>query len=130
MNELENALDRVHDTSPGEDKINNQMVKKLDNNSKNYIINIFNKFWVDGYFPGERQHSVIIPIPKPGKDHSKSDNYRPIALTSCLCKLLERIINNRLIHYFEMHNVITPTKCGCRLGHSTTDHLVRLEICY
>ena len=53
MNELENALDRVHDTSPGEGKINYQMVKKLDNNSKNYILNIFNKFWVEGYFPAE-----------------------------------------------------------------------------
>ena len=94
MNELENALDRVHDTFPGEDKINYQMVKKLKNNSKNYILNVFNKFWVDGYFPAEWQHSVIISIPKPGKDHSKSDNYRPRALTSCLCKLLERIINN------------------------------------
>ena len=88
MNELENALDRIHDTSPGEDKINYQMVKKLDNNSKNYILNIFNKFWADGYFPLEWQHSVIIPIPKPGEDHSKSDNHRPRALTSCICKLL------------------------------------------
>ena len=56
------------------------MVKKLDNNSKNYILNVFNKFWVEGYFPAEWQHSVIIPIPKPGKNHSKYDTYRPIAL--------------------------------------------------
>ena len=30
---------------------------------------------------------TITPIPNPGKDHCKSENYRPIALTSCLCKL-------------------------------------------
>ena len=82
---------------------------------------------MDGYFPAEWQHSVIIPIPKPGKDHSKTDNYRPIALKSCLCNLLERIINNRLIHYFEMSKVITPTQCWCRRGRSATDHLVKLE---
>ena len=51
MNELENALDRVNDTSPGEDKINYQMIRKLDNNSKNCIHNIFNKFWGTWVFP-------------------------------------------------------------------------------
>ena len=55
------------------------MVKKLDNNSKNYILYIFNKFFVDGSFLAELQHSVVIPIRKPGKDHPKSDSYRPIA---------------------------------------------------
>ena len=61
-------------------KLYYQMVKKLDNNSKNYIHNVFYKFFVDGCFPAEWQHSVIIPIPKPGKDHSKSDNYRPMVV--------------------------------------------------
>ena len=40
---------------------------------------------------------------------------------------MERMINNRLIEYFEMHKVITNTQCGCRRGRSTVDHLVRLE---
>ena len=93
-----------------------------------YILNIFNKLWVDGYFPTQWQHSIVIPIPKPGKNYSQSDNYRRLfALTSCLCKLMERMINNRLIEYFEMHKVVTNTQCGCRRLRSTVDHLVRLE---
>jgi hypothetical protein len=35
----------------------------------------------------------VIPIPKPGKDHSEPSNYRPIALSSCVCKTMERMIN-------------------------------------
>ena len=86
MCELENALDMVH-TSPGEDKINYQMIEKCNNDSKIYLLDIFNKFWIDSFFSVEWQHSIIIPIIKPRKDHNQSDNYRPIALTSCLCKL-------------------------------------------
>ena len=126
MSELENALDRVY-TFPGEDKINYQMIKKLNNDSKIYPLDILNTFWIDSFFPVEWQHSIIIPISKPGKDHSQSDNYRPIALTSCPCKLLERIVNNRLIDYFEMYKIITAIQCRCQQGCSTTDHLVRLE---
>ena len=33
--------------------------------------------------------ATVIPIPKPGKDHAEPTNYRPIALTSCLCKTRE-----------------------------------------
>lgn len=34
---------------------------------------------------------IVVPIPKPGKDHPDSNNYRPIALNSCLCKTMERM---------------------------------------
>jgi len=64
---------------------------------------------------------------KPGKDKSDSSNYRPIALTSCICKIMERMINDRLVWYLERNNFITPVQSGFRKQRSTTDHLVRLE---
>ena len=36
--------------------------------------------------PDSWRTSTVIPVPKPGKDKSDSSNYRPIALTSCICK--------------------------------------------
>ena len=42
------------------------------------------------FFPEDWTLATIIPIPKPGKDPGEPNNYRPIALTSCLCKTLER----------------------------------------
>ena len=70
---------------------------------------------------------MIIPIPKPGKDSYNPLNYRPIALTSCLCKTLERMINERLIWYLEKKGLLNKVQCGFRTHRCTIDHLIRLE---
>ena len=69
----------------------------------------------------------MIPIPKPGKDPTNPTNYRPIALTSCICKTMERMINRRLVWYLESHKLLTNVQCGFRSKRSTVYHLVRFE---
>ena len=68
-----------------------------------------------------------VPIPKPGKDPAEPNNYRPIALTSCLCKTLERMINKRLTWFLESNNNISRFQYGFRSDPSTTANLIRLE---
>ena len=80
-----------------------------------------------GDFPEDWRLATVIPIPKPGKDHAEPTNYRPIALTSCLCKTLERMINKKLIWYLESNNLLSRYQSGFRAGRSTNDNLVRLE---
>ena len=48
-----------------------------------------------------RHMAIVIPLLKPGKDHTDPSNYRPIALTSCLCKLMEKLVNKRLMWFLE-----------------------------
>ena len=64
----------------------------------------------------------------PGKDPTKPTNYRPIALTSCICKTMERMKNHRLVWYLESHKLITNVQCGFRSRCNTVDHLVRFEM--
>ena len=82
------------------------------------------------FFPESLRLATIIPIPKPGKDHAEPTNYRPIALTSCLYKTLERMINKRLVWYLESNNLITKFQSGFRAERSTNDNLVRLQNSY
>ena len=95
--------------------------------AKEYLCKIFNRLWQTSYFPPQWNTAIVVPIHKPGKNHSNSSNYRPIALTSCICKLLERMINKRLMDFMEMNRLFSSVQCGCRRKKSTLDHLVRME---
>ena len=69
----------------------------------------------------------MIPISKRGKDSKNLSNYRPISLTSCLCKTMERMINTRLVWFLEKNNILTKYQSGFRKGRTTTNPLIRLE---
>ena len=58
-----------------------------------------NLIWSKGRLPSSWKHAVITPIPKIGKYPKHPNSYRPIALTSTLCKIMVRIIVNRLNWY-------------------------------
>ena len=103
------------------------MLKPLPDSFLGTLLHIFNNIWTPGVFPESWRLATIIPIPKPGKDHAEPTNYRPTALTSCLCKTLERMINKRLIRYLESNNLISKFQSGFRAERSTNDNLVRLE---
>ena len=42
-----------------------------------------------------------LPFQKPGKDTKNPSNYRGISLTSCICKLMERMVENRFMWFME-----------------------------
>ena len=125
--EFQLALRRSHDTAVGPDSIHYCFLKHLPVSVQAIVVDLFNRVWIEGSFPAPWRLATVIPIPKPGKDPSNPGNYRPIALTSCLCKTLERMVNYRLVWYMESRDLLTPFQSGFRQNRSTTDHLVSLE---
>ena len=101
-------------TAVGPDEIHYGFLKQLPSCSLDFLLQAFNEVWFSGNFPTSWKQATIIPIPKPGKDNTDPSNYRPIALTSCLCKTLERMINTRLIWFLENNGLITNFQCGFR----------------
>ena len=127
LNELKTALLNCNDSAPGHDGIHYQLLKHLPESCLKTVLKVYNRIWTSGYFPTSWKKAVIIPIPKPGKDLTNPSSYRPIALTSCLCKVLEKMINHRLMWKLETENLLAKEQCGFRKNHSTIDHLIRLE---
>ena len=127
MRELEDALHLLEEgKSPGEDRIDNAMLKHLPPISKQYLLDFFNRLWTEGSFPQDWKTSIILPILKVGKDQSDPKNYRPISLTSNICKLIERMVNNRLIWFLEKSQKLSPQQYGFRPGRTTIDPIAAL----
>ena len=126
LDELRKLLDKAHDTACGPDDIHYQLLKHLPESPLQVLLDLMNYFWETGDVPSIWKLASVIPIPKPGKDHSEPSNYRPIALTSCVCKTMERI-NARLVWFLESNGLFSNIRCGFRQGRFTLDHLVRFE---
>ncbi|KAM7312834.1 uncharacterized protein ISCGN_009738 [Ixodes scapularis] len=90
------------------------------------LTNFFNQHWEEGTLPAAWKHADIILIPKTGKP-PKLENLRPISLTSCIGKLFEHVILNRLQPYVENNNLLPPTIFGFRPHLSTQDILLQLH---
>ena len=85
------------------------------------------KRWETGTFPAAWQLATVIPILKPGKSGLNPLHYRPISLTSSLCKLMEKMVNVRLSWFLEYHGVFTNAQCGFRKHRSSVDHILALD---
>ena len=90
LTELNDALAKAHDSSPGPDDIHYQLLKHLPSSSLTILLEIYN-ILATGNIPNSWQEATVITIPKPDKDHTDPSNYRPIALTSCICKTKNRV---------------------------------------
>ena len=127
LNELETALNSCLDTSPGEDGIHYLMIKKLPHDQLLNLLQFFNHLWVTDSFPDSWRSAIVLPFLKPNKPKHCMSSYRPISLTSCLCKIFEKMVLFRLTRYLEKNKIIQPFQSGFKKLHSTIDPLVRLE---
>ena len=96
LDELRKSLDKAHDTACVPDDIDYQLLKHLPESALQVLLDLRNDIWETGDLPSIWKLANVIPIPKPGKDISEPSNYQPIALTTCVCKTMERRINARL----------------------------------
>ena len=126
MDELNDCIEKATSSSPGPDNIPYEMIKNSDKSQKNNLLNFYNYIWKQG-IPFQWKQAEIIPIKKEGKPAHLTSSYRPIALTNCLCKLMERLVNARLHKLLTINSLIDPHQSGFLMGHSTNDPLTRLE---
>ena len=105
----------------GPDKLSIFHLKHLGPMAIEYITTLFNLSATTCRIPIWKL-SLIIPIPKPGKDTSQGTSYRPISLIYPAAKVLESLflptINKYLIPAQDQH--------GFRREHSTTSDLLQL----
>lgn len=125
--ELEEALKTCKGSSPGSDEIHYDMLKNISNEGKIYLLEFYNNVWSEGVLPTEWHNAIVVPIHKKDKPKTSPSSYRPISLTSCLCKLLEKMVCKRLEWYLEENHCLDNHQFGFRKNNSTLDGIIFLE---
>ena len=104
------------------------MLRHLSPANKGHLLQLFNVLHSSATVPPQWKESTVIPLLKPGNVAKDPASYRPLALTSCLCKAMEREIANRIHWFLESKHKLYKEQTGFRRGRITTDNIVQLEM--
>ena len=81
------------------------VVLKNSEPERSYIIaELFNKCPKESCFPDCWKVSLVVPLLKNAGERSAAKNYCPVSLLSMVCKVFEKLVNNRIVDHLE--------KCG------------------
>ena len=109
--------------SVGPDLVYARTLKETKMEIAPLLCHIFNAFLEYSYVPDDWKLANVVPIFKKGGKEFK-ENYRPISLTSIVCKLMESIIVNKLTSFLESNNLLNPRQHGFRRGKSCVSNLI------
>ncbi|KAL5260405.1 hypothetical protein ACHWQZ_G010504, partial [Mnemiopsis leidyi] len=115
-------------TSPGHDHITYQLLKNVPQQLIKSLANLYNSSLFLGFLPSSAKTLHVTVLPKPHLDHKLPKNYRPLSLTPSIWKILEGILQSRIMHHMEQNHFINTTQFGFRHNHSTTDAVLTMII--
>ena len=122
--EIQTGLEKLNvNKSCGPDNIHPLVLQKTASATCIPLELIFRKSLQDGECPDDWRSANVAPIHKKG-DRTDPSNYRPVSLTSQVCKLLETIVRKRLVEHLKENNILRDEQHGFREGRSCLTNLL------
>ena len=109
--------------SPGPDGLHPRILKELSTEIAEPLKLIFDKTLLCVFLPSKWKEAQVRPIFKKGSKTSPG-NYRPVSLTSVVCKLFESFIRDALFNHFINNNLLCEEQYGFCQGRSCTTQLL------
>ena len=107
----------------GPDDIHARLLRECENQLAVPLAIIFSKSLAKSEIPLDWKRANVVPIHKKG-DKSVAGNYRPVSLTSLVCKVLESIIKDKIVDFLSENELINDTQHGFRKGRSCLTNLL------
>lgn len=107
----------------GPDNIYPKMMKELADELGPVLFDLFVTSISTGEIPRKWKQANVTPIFKKGSRHDPG-NYRPVSLTSAVCKLLERLISESLFEH--LARTLSPHQHGFRKGRSCMTQMMEV----
>ena len=118
--------------APCPDEIYSDLLLHAGKQLQSAIHLICSKSWQEGVIPEDWKQADVKVLKKSGEaSYHSGSAYRPISLTSCLGKGLEKIITQRLYAFCEHNKIIDRDQEGFRRFRSCTHAILRLvqDVC-
>ena len=77
--------------------------------------------------PAAWRLAEIVALLKKGKEPHAAKSYRPVSLTSCVAKLMERLVRSRLMHFIEKWGLLHHEQAGYRSCRPTEEQLALIS---
>lgn len=120
MEEITEAIFKMKNKkAPGPDMIPGEIIKEIFLQSPNLMRKTLNNLMQTREFPHIWKEAKVTLIEKPKKNNSDQPTYRPICLLNTYGKLLESLINQRIVKELEEKTLISDQQYGFRAGKST-----------
>ena len=110
-------------SAPGPDNVTNRLLIELCDQIAEPLATLFSKSLEHGKIPDDWRMSNVTPIYKLKGSKSQPGNYRPVSLTSNVCKLMEKVVNRALGKHLE-NGVLYNSQHGFRKGRSCQTNLI------
>ena len=118
------ALDKMNaNKTSGPDCITPRVLKEAKFQLCKPLSMLFTKSFNSGRIPHDWKLANVTPIQKKG-DKTTPSNYRPISLTSVVCKIMESIIRDQLVTFLEENNLVKNSQHGFRNKRSCLTNLL------
>lgn len=111
------------DSCMGPDGLHPYLLKECSGELSYPVSKLFRLSMDSATVPISWKHSIVSPIFKKGS-HSDALNYRPISLTSVICKTMERIVTKQMFVFLEEHYILDDSQFGFRPNRSVVDQLL------
>ena len=111
------------DKAPGTDNLSPRLLLMARDQLVCPLAIIMSRSMATGMVPTDWRSANVTPVFKKGK-RTACENYRPISLTSQVCKMFEAMIRDSLVAHLEKHALIRASQHGFRKGHSCLSNLL------